>query len=483
MPALRHLYLLPTLWAAFSTGAAGGRLSGLAAGILQAPLVLPAIEATGLTAGAADGLVGLLTPLAAGWVVGSLRDRARLRAARLDAVLEMQRQLARDGPLLERLQAVARRTRIVLGAERVALVVAGDPMPAVASDPQGARLEPGSAAAQVLRDGRAISSRDLAADPRFLADEPLAPAPRRGLVLALESGAGIVGALAVEWPAVVDAAAPIAAREMAMHLAAGIENARLALRQRRFAIELEDKVAAATRRLRELDQAKSDFLSVVSHELRTPLTALQGFSELLLARDLPPAESRRCLRHLRAEAERLARIVGDLLDLSRIEAGLCGTLRREPVDVAELVRRNLELFEAGHPQHRFVWRPETDALTISADPDSVDRILKNLLSNAAKYSPRGGRVVVSAGRRSGLMVEIAVQDEGVGIPAEALPRIFDKYVRVPDRQTRMVRGLGLGLAVVKALCEAQGGSVGVESRPGQGSRFQVLLPALREDFS
>ncbi len=482
MAALRHLYLVPTLWAAFSAGAAAGRLSGLVAGVLQAPLVLPAIEQTGLTPGAIDGLVALLTPLGSGWVVGSLRDRSRRRATRLAAVLDIQRELARDGPLPERLQAVAGRTRAALGAERLGLVVGAEPDPAVVSEPAGSTLDPRSAAARVLGGAGAISCRDLGSDPRFSHDEAPEPTPRRGLVLPLDSGAGTVGALAIEWRGELTPATRSAATEMAMHLAVGIENARLALRQRRFAVELEDKVAAATRRLRELDQAKSDFLSVVSHELRTPLTALQGFSELLLARDLAPEQRRRCLGHLHAEAERLGRIVGELLDLSRIEAGRPEALRRERVDLGELVRRNLELFAAAHPRHGFIWRPRGEGLWLAADPDAVDRILKNLLSNAAKYSPRGGEIVVSARPVGGEWVEITVDDDGVGIPAEALPRIFDRYVRVPGPETRSVRGLGLGLALVKALCESQGGSVGVDSELGRGSRFRVLLPAPAGDF-
>jgi signal transduction histidine kinase len=105
-------------------------------------------------------------------------------------------------------------------------------------------------------------------------------------------------------------------------------------------------------------------------------------------------------------------------------------------------------------------------------------MMKNLLSNAVKYSPRGGRVDVSAGRAPDDpgMVEVAVEDEGVGIPAEQLARIFDKYVRVPHPETAAARGLGLGLSLVKALAEAHGGRVEVESLPGKGSRFRLLLP-------
>jgi signal transduction histidine kinase len=120
-----------------------------------------------------------------------------------------------------------------------------------------------------------------------------------------------------------------------------------------------------------------------------------------------------------------------------------------------------------------------DLPPLCADRDAMDRILKNLLSNAVKYSPRGGRVLVEAGLsadRAG-MVALSVEDDGVGIPAEALPGIFDPYVRIANAETATAPGLGLGLSLVRALVHAQGGLVEVESLPGKGSRFRVLLPA------
>jgi two-component system phosphate regulon sensor histidine kinase PhoR len=111
-------------------------------------------------------------------------------------------------------------------------------------------------------------------------------------------------------------------------------------------------------------------------------------------------------------------------------------------------------------------------------------MVKNLLSNAVKYSPRGGQVCVSAGPAEGHpgMIELAVEDDGVGIPAEQLPRIFEKYVRIPHPDTATARGLGLGLSLVKALAEAHGGRVEVDSLPGKGSRFRLLLPRGARDF-
>jgi len=477
--ALRHLYLVPTVWAALTTGARGGALTGLIAGFLQAPLALPAIERMGLSPQSVDGLVSMVTPLALGCVVGQLVDQSRARAVRLQAGLGLQRSLSRDISLEQRIGLAAEQAKAALGAESVAIVVGQEgEAPLVASAPAGLPFAEQSVVGWALRVGRTIVFEDLYRDPRLTSGRLAGPIPVRGLVLPLDAGAGPVGVLAVERVGELQAAARVAAQEMALHLALAVENARLTLRQRRFTEELEEKVTAATARLRELDQAKTEFVSVVAHELRTPLTALQGFTELLLSRAVAPERAARFLRHLHDEAQRLGRIVSELLDLSRIESGRSLEITRGPVDLNELVGQNVELFAAQHRCHRFQWTPFAGAGTLSADRDAVDRILKNLISNAVKYSPGGGRVSIAVGPvvdRPG-MIELSVEDDGVGIPARHLSRIFDKYVRVPDRTTTTVRGLGLGLALVRALAEAHGGSVEVESLPGKGSTFRVLLP-------
>src|SRR5262249_20447803 len=269
-----------------------------------------------------------------------------------------------------------------------------------------------------------------------------------------------------------------AAGEIALHLALAVENARLTVRQRRFAEELEAKVIEATERLHQLDRAKTEFVSVVAHELRTPLTALQGFTELLLSRTVPPERAARFLDHLHDEARRLSRIVGELLDLSRIESGRPLDLKWESIDLAKALDRTVELFAIQHRQHRFQVLAHPDAPVLCADRDAVDRILNNLISNAVKCSPEGGRGIVAARACVDCpgMVELSVEDDGVGIAGTDLSRIFERYVRVPDPATTAVRGLGLGLALVRALAEAHGGSVEVESKPGKGSKFRIFLP-------
>jgi signal transduction histidine kinase len=450
---LRHLYLLPTLWAALARGAAGGALVGLLAALLQAPVIFPLIERAGLSRPAVDGLVSLLIPLAMGPTIGRLVDQSRGRGAQLRALLEIQRSLAGDTDLGGRLAEVAALTRRALGVDRVGLVLdAGD----------GARLTASAPGAWRPEDSPSSVS----------------ATPCRRLVLPLDAGDGPVGTLAIERDGDLGAATGAAAHALALHLALAVEIARLTERQRRFADDLEDKVARATRRLRELDQAKSEFLSVVSHELRTPLTALQGFSELLLARDVPADRARRYLGHVHAESQRLGRIVADLLDISRIESGRDLSLRPAQLDLREILEGNVEIFAAQYPLHRFEVSAAASVPPLCADRDALDRMLKNLLSNAVKYSPRGGRVLVEARRaadRPG-MVEVAVEDDGVGIPAEDLPRIFDPYVRIAHPETATAPGIGLGLSLVRALAHAHEGIVEVESLPGKGSRFRVLLP-------
>jgi signal transduction histidine kinase len=474
---LRHLYLAPALWAALRGGAGAGGFIGLMAGLLQAPLVLPAIERAGPGAGALDGVVSLVTPGVLGVIAGHVRDQARAGARRLEGLLAIQRQLALGPPLADRLDEVVRVIRDCLGAHAVGLVVRSSEGAALmASAPAGVTLGARSAAAWSLASGLAMRSRDLGRDPRLELGGPLSPAPVRAVVLPLESAAGPAGVLAVEWRGEVTPAQTAAADELALHLGLGIENVRLTLRQRHFAAELADKVDAATRRLREIDAAKSEFISVVSHELRTPITALEGFSELLLSRPVPAERARRFLGHIHAESRRLGRIVAELLDLSRLEVGLAPVLKREPVDLAAHVARQIELFAGVHRGHRFRWTPETPLPPVRADPDAVDRVLQNLLSNAVKYSPRGGTVRVEARLGEGGAVAIEVADEGVGIPAEALSRVFDKYVRISDPETTTVRGLGLGLSLVRSLVEAHGGRIEVSSQVGKGSCFRVVLP-------
>ena len=216
-------------------------------------------------------------------------------------------------------------------------------------------------------------------------------------------------------------------------------------------------------------------MATASHELRTPLTALQGFGELLAMRTFPPREVRRLGGIIRTEAERLARIVADLLDISRLERGLPPTLRRVPVRIDTAASTAVEVFR-GVGRHTLVVACDDGLPVVDADPDAIDRVLRNLLSNAVKYAPAGTVITVSA-RGTGSRVELAIVDEGPGIAAEALNRIFDKFYRADDGDRRRA-GTGLGLAIAKGFVEVQGGTLAGYNRSDRsGAEFVVSWPA------
>lgn len=228
--------------------------------------------------------------------------------------------------------------------------------------------------------------------------------------------------------------------------------------------------------LRRLEDARRDFVANASHELKTPLTAIRGYSETLLDEDLPPPLRRRFTETVRANADRLQRIVDDLLDLSRIESG---GWRAEPetIPLLPIVREGWAPFAeaAGEAAVDFGTRLEDDGLAVFADPSALRQILSNLYSNAVRYAGRGGRVEVRARRTaSGVAVEVA--DTGQGIPAVHLPRIFERFYRVDSGRARADGGTGLGLAIVRHLVERHGGRAEVESELGLGTTIRFTLP-------
>jgi signal transduction histidine kinase len=228
----------------------------------------------------------------------------------------------------------------------------------------------------------------------------------------------------------------------------------------------------------ELDRLKSEFLTVVSHELQTPLTAIKGALELVLDDDSGQLSrvQRRFLETIERNSTRLVGLVGDLLDLSRLEAGRV-ELEAQPLDTPSLVRGALaavsNLFEARGTELR-VDVPES-VPPIMGDRRRVEQILTNLLANAAKYTPGGGVVEVTAASVNG-HVTLSVADNGPGVPESERDIVFDKFYRGRDAQRRGEAGSGLGLAIVKSLVDLHGGSVRVEESAPRGARFVVELP-------
>lgn len=230
---------------------------------------------------------------------------------------------------------------------------------------------------------------------------------------------------------------------------------------------------------RRVEAARRDFVANVSHELRTPVTSIRGFAETLLDGALEkPGPAREYVEIIGKEAARLERLVEDLLDLARIESRR-SERRREEVDLAALVRRVVEklepVAERGKVELSALLPEDPTAASLQGDDDQLERLLVNLVENGIKYTPAGGRVEVQVAGRDD-KVELVVRDTGIGIPAAALPRIFERFYRVDAGRSREKGGTGLGLAIVKHVVEAHNGRISVESREGEGSTFRITLP-------
>ena len=229
-------------------------------------------------------------------------------------------------------------------------------------------------------------------------------------------------------------------------------------------------------REKELDEMKSRLLSTVSHELRTPLASIKGFASTLLREDVEwdDATRREFLSIIDTESDRLSELIGNLLDMSRIEAGELA-VEAEPIDVLPLVEETAAGFQMMTREHRIMLHVPSHLPLVMADARRARQVLRNLIENAVKYSPGGGPVTVAIRLRSG-QVLISVADEGIGIEAYQLDRIFDRFYQADSASTREVGGSGLGLSICKAIVEAHGGEIWAESWPGRGSTFYFTLP-------
>ena len=224
----------------------------------------------------------------------------------------------------------------------------------------------------------------------------------------------------------------------------------------------------------QLAGMRDDLVSHVSHALRTPLASMRGFSELLLSRRFSEEKQREFLGVIHKESNRLTELINEFLDLQRMEAG-CQTFHFQKVDLAALIQERAAFFGTPDSLHQIRLELSLPLPEISADPKRVCEVLNNLISNALKYSPRGGEILVGARAEEGGVI-LWVADHGIGIPAQAMPHLFNKFYRIehPDRQ--LIAGTGLGLASVKQIAQIHRGRVWAESIPGEGSTFFVYLP-------
>jgi signal transduction histidine kinase len=250
--------------------------------------------------------------------------------------------------------------------------------------------------------------------------------------------------------------------------------------------ESNRKLGDANVDLKELDRMKSDLLANVSHELRTPLTAIKGYTDYMLERKLGPVTEKqeKGLVVMQRNLDRLSRSISALLDFSRMDVGRL-PLNLQPFALAPLVDQILTTFRSELERKRLAFTAdlEADIPPVIADREKLSAVLENLVVNAIKFTPEGGRITVSARRDPAALrpaVEIKVADTGIGIPPDQVEKVFTRFHQVDTSTTRRFGGVGLGLAIVKSIVEAHGSTIAVDSEPGRGAVFRFSLPALEK---
>jgi two-component system phosphate regulon sensor histidine kinase PhoR len=232
---------------------------------------------------------------------------------------------------------------------------------------------------------------------------------------------------------------------------------------------------------KQLDQMKSDFVNMVAHELRSPLVSIRQINSVLLEGLAGPLKEKQqdFIDRGKKKIDALLELINDLLDVAKIEAGQY-VQRRIPTDIGKIIKETVSLMgPRAEEQGITLTHSCLDLKPVQADPKNMEEVFNNLISNAINYSPGGGHVTVTA-QGLGEYMEIKVQDTGVGIPPEELPKIFDKFYRVKSPKTRQVIGTGLGLAIVKGIVEAHQGTIEVESIVDKGTTFRILLPVITD---
>lgn len=251
--------------------------------------------------------------------------------------------------------------------------------------------------------------------------------------------------------------------------------------------EATAELRAAVDRLEELDELKSQFLSIASHELRTPITAVSGFAQLALrgvrerlgaaSADAQGADLQRLMRQLTIihdQSAKLGRLVRELLDVSRIQSGRL-EFDLAPVDLADIAKTVVEQSQMTSPQFEYEVRTE-GPVVIMGDRDHLEQVVANLVDNAVKYSPDGGPVRVRVWKE-GDQARLSIEDEGIGIPADQVTRIFELFFRTHEAEARRTPGLGLGLYITRGIVERHGGRIWAESGAGKGTRVHVTVPS------
>jgi PAS domain S-box-containing protein len=269
------------------------------------------------------------------------------------------------------------------------------------------------------------------------------------------------------------------------HFAVAIENSKLYDEVRNFNIRLKDEIKLATQELREknielqkLDQHKSDFVSNVSHELRTPLTSINGYTKLMIMEKLGKLNARQMqsLKIIEEEGDRLTRLINEVLDLSKLEAGKV-EIKLEKFDMSILAAESIEmlLMTAKEKEIEINLNRPKDNAYLFGGKDLIKQVFINLINNALKFTDKGGRIDICV-RKKGKNIEVSVSDTGKGIPKDYIPKLFNKFVQVDGSMTREHGGTGLGLVIVKHILTLHNGSISVKSELGKGSTFTFSVP-------
>lgn len=469
-----------------ATGVAGGQMAiaiGIAPTLIDQPLVhgLAALGALGIVFSVR--IIGSATAEReqAEQQLASSYEREQRVSESLRRLNESMKTVASSIQLREMLDAVAGSAKETFGA-KFAAVLMKDPEALVAATLQGitqqasmhelsksAAQENAGPSAVALETGRPVVVKNFQEDPnpRFRKwSEVVTSLGVKSMVAApLVANGEAIGVLNVYF----EEAGAVEDEDVEL-LMAYAQEATLAI-ARAQAYEQE---RTATETLRELDQLKDEFLSTVSHELRTPLTSISGLAETLINRWETFDDELRLdlLGRVRKNAKEMGRLVEQLLDFSRLQTPMVEMSQR-PVELREAIKDCADRLAEVLEDHR-IDLDIPEGTSVSADPNALDRILGNLLSNASRFSPPGGRIRVGA-RNEGVEVIVSVSDDGPGIPLEEQERIFERFYQGSGRGSGR-SGTGVGLSIARSYTELHGGRIWVESEPGKGSTFFFTLP-------
>ncbi|MDM5317411.1 ATP-binding protein [Fictibacillus sp. b24] len=230
----------------------------------------------------------------------------------------------------------------------------------------------------------------------------------------------------------------------------------------------------------EVDQMKSEFVTTVSHELRTPLSSVLGFTELMLTRELKPERQKKYLTTIHQEAFRLTSLINDFLDVQKMESGN-QEFDKKYHSILPIIEDVIDVQKVNSEKHVFDIDVQTEKLSVFGDRDKLSQVFMNLISNAVKYSPEGGKVLVTLRNNENHLI-IDIKDEGLGIPKSAIGNLFTKFYRVDNSDRRKIGGTGLGLAIVKEIVKVHQGHISVESNLGEGSTFTVVFPVIDDVY-